>query len=94
MFVEIIRLLHQIIYHVLILCVGSDNLSQQQVLVNYVPITKSFHQIDWVVNSKHAMSQLDPSLQLMLNVRHVQLSKFLLSIREVASKKYVQQDIE
>ena len=48
--VETIRLQHLALEAVLIQCVGSDNLSQQQVLVNIVPITKSMHQIILVAN--------------------------------------------
>ena len=92
--VETIRLQHLALEAVLIQCVGSDNLSQQQALVNYVPITKSLHQIRLVANSKLVMFQLDNSSQPMLFARHVQLIRFHLEIKRAVSKEYALQDIK
>ena len=72
-FVEITSLLPLIKFLALLQHAGSDHLSQQQVLVNNVPITKSLHQIRLVANSKLAMFLLDNSSQEMLFASHVQL---------------------
>jgi len=92
--VETIRLQHLVLEAVLIQHAPSDNLSQQQVLVNYVPITKSLHKIKLAANSRLVMFLLCNSSPPTLSARHVQLIRFHLEIKGAVSKKYALQDIE
>ena len=93
-FVEITSLLPLIKFLALLQYVVSDNISQQQGLANCAPITQSLHKINLAVNFKLVIFLKGNSSPPKASARHVRLSKFLQSIREVASKKYVQQDID